>query len=283
MYHISTDENAVKDLSHSSGDPCPSTEISVIIGVLEHAMTAAALPREVSVDVQLIHWTGSLYPAYAAARICYSKTGFAGVKPLESEQAMGEWLRDKVLSRHHWGILEHLDFHFHIRGISRACSHQLVRHRLASYAQQSQRYVDKGDFRYIVPDTIRNCPEALALYRRVMADLGDSYEQLQALLHTAYPNLGNEDINQDARFVLPNACETELVMKVNGRQLIEIAQKRLCSRAQWEIRALFEKIRALVQAEVPVIFDNLGPNCAWGTCHEGGCHLAAQYKRRPGW
>lgn len=245
-------------------------------------MTASS-QREVRVDVRLLHWTGSLFPAYAAARICYSKAGYAGIKPLESEQAMGEWLRDRVLSRHHWGILEHLDFHFVIRGISRACSHQLVRHRLASYAQQSQRYVDKGDFHYIVPDSIRNNPEALALYRQTMDELGTRYEQLQALLHGAYPDLANEDVNQDARFVLPNACETEMVMKLNGRQVIEIAQKRLCSRAQWEIRALFEQIRALLQAEVPVIFDNLGPSCAWETCHEGGCRLAAEYKRRPGW
>ena len=244
---------------------------------------SAQTHREVTLDVQLLHWTGSLFPAYAAARICYSKAGFTGVKPLESEAAMGEWLRDKVLCHHHWSILEQLDFHFVIRGISRVCSHQLVRHRLASYAQQSQRYVDKGDFRYIVPEIIANCPEALALYRRTMLELGEGYETLQQLLHATYPTLANEAINQDARFVLPNACETEMVMKINGRQVIEISQKRLCSRAQWEIRALFEQIRALLQAEVPVIFDNLGPHCAWGPCHDGGCELAARYKRRPGW
>lgn len=239
--------------------------------------------RETSLDVRLLHWTGSLFPAYAAARICYSKAGYAGVTPLESEQAMGEWLRDRVLSRHHWGMMEHLDFHFVIRGISRACSHQLVRHRLASYAQQSQRYVDKGDFHYIVPESIRRQPEALALFHQTMQELGDRYEQLQTLLKAANPEAISERINEDARFLLPNACETEIVMKMNGRQLLEISRKRLCSRAQWEIRALFVEMRRLVQAQVPVIFDNLGPDCAWGQCHEGGCPLAAEYKKRPGW
>jgi len=237
--------------------------------------------REVSLDVRLIHWTGSLFPAYAAARVCYSKNGIAGIAPLESERAMGEWLRERVLSRGHWSIIEHLDFHFGIRGISRACSHQLVRHRLASYAQQSQRYVDKADFRYVVPQIVRDCPEALDLYRATMEELGDRYEQLQQLLHAAHPGLNNEAVNQDARFILPNACETEIIMKVNGRQLIEMSRKRLCSHAQWEIRAMFERIRELVQAEVPVIFDNLGPDCAWGKCSEGGC--ATPSRKAAGW
>jgi thymidylate synthase (FAD) len=239
--------------------------------------------RETSLHVELVHWTGTLYPAYAAARICYSKGGFAAVKPLESEAAMGEWLRDRVLKRGHWGILEHLNFSFAIRGISRACSHQLVRHRIASYAQQSQRYVDKAEFRYIVPERVRACPEALARFRGIMDGLMADYGALQALLHEADPAANAEKINEDARFILPNACETELVMSLNARQLLEISKKRLCSRAQWEIRALFRAMRVLVQAEVPVVFDNLGAECAWGPCHEGGCTLAAEYKRRPGW
>ncbi len=237
--------------------------------------------RETSLDVQLVHWTGTLFPAYAAARVCYSKTGFAGIVPLESEQAMGEWLRDRVLSRGHWSIIEQLDFTFAISGISRACSHQLVRHRLASYAQQSQRYVEKADFHFIVPTIIRECPAALKLYRDTMELLGTRYEELQTLLHTAYPASSNEQINQDARFVLPNACETEMMMKINGRQVLEMSRKRLCSHAQWEIRALFVRIRELLQDAVPVVFDNLGPDCAWGPCNEGGC--AQAWKKAAKW
>lgn len=232
--------------------------------------------RETALDVRLVHWTGTLFPAYAAARVCYSKAGFAGIAPLDSEQAMGEWLRDRVLARGHWSIIEQLDFTFAISGISRACSHQLVRHRLASYAQQSQRYVEKADFHYIVPDTIRDCPDALTVYRDTMALLGERYEQLQTLLHVGYPEANNEQVNQDARFVLPNACETEMMMKINGRQVLEMSRKRLCSHAQWEIRALFARMRDLLQKEVPVVFDNLGPDCAWGPCQEGGCAIASK-------
>jgi thymidylate synthase (FAD) len=243
----------------------------------------ADIAREATPSVRLLHWTGSLFPVYAAARLCYSKGGYEAITPLENEAAMGIWLRDRVLSRGHWGMLEHLDFHFVIAGISRACSHQLVRHRIASYAQQSQRYVDKGSFRYIIPPHIAANPEALALYRQTMTELGERYELLQHLLRDSFPEASKESVNEDARFILPNACETELVMKVNGRQLLEIMRKRLCIRAQWEIRALFEEMRRLLQAEVPVIFDNLGPECAWGKCHEGGCDLAALYHKRPGW
>ncbi|OPZ83289.1 MAG: Thymidylate synthase ThyX [bacterium ADurb.Bin429] len=239
--------------------------------------------RETTLSVRLVHWTGTLFPAYAAARLCYSKGGFDSIQPLESEQAMGVWLRDRVLSRGHWSILEHLTFQFAIGGISRACSHQLVRHRIASYAQQSQRYVDKAGFRYIVPPHLAACPEALALFRQTMTELSARYEELQHLLRAANPGATGESVNEDARFVLPNACETELVMTVNGRQLMTMTRERLCIRAQWEIRALFERIRALAQAEVPVVFDNLGPDCAWGKCDEGGCELAATYRRRPGW
>jgi len=239
--------------------------------------------REISLHVELLHWTGSLFPAYAAARVCYSKGGFAAVTPLETEEAMGVWLRDHVLCHRHWGILEHLTFNFAIRGISRACSHQLVRHRIASYAQQSQRYVDKAGFRYVVPERIQQSPEALARYRTLMAHLGGEYAAFQELLHAADPEAAAAMINEDARFILPNACETELMMTLNGRQVLEISRKRLCSRAQWEIRALFRRIRALLQDRVPIIYDNLGADCAWDPCHEGGCALAQEYRRRPGW
>lgn len=244
---------------------------------------SATNSREVATTVQLLHWTGTLLPAYSAARICYSKVGFDGIKPLESEAAMGEWLRDRVLKRGHWGILEHIHFTFGVSGISRACSHQLVRHRIASYAQQSQRYVDKADFKYITPPSVAENPEALQFYRELMDELGEKYEKLQGILRTANPEANNEKINEDARFIIPNACETQIVVTINGRQLTEISCKRLCSRAQWEIRAMFEQIRTITQATVPVVFDNLGPDCAWGKCKEGGCGRAAMYPKAKGW
>ncbi len=244
---------------------------------------SATSAREAQLDVSLLFWTGSLFPAYAAARVCYSKTGITGIKPLATEQEMGEWLRDHVLARGHWAIIEQLDFQFAIRGISRACSHQLVRHRIASFAQQSQRYVSKAGFRYITPESIAAVPAAQELYQQTMDELAERYGQLQELLLQANPEARAETINEDARFVLPNACETEIIMKVNGRELLEMARLRLCSRAQWEIRAMFTQIRTLAQQAAPVIFDNMGPDCAWSGCHEGGCALASQYKKRAGW
>ena len=238
--------------------------------------------RKTKMSVKLSYWTGSLYPAYVAARVCYSKDGFKGIKSLESEEAMGVWLRDRVLSRGHFSIIEQLDFQFIISGISRACSHQLVRHRIASYAQQSQRYVDKADFKYITPHIIENSKRANEKYDKIMEILGEKYEELQDILHIEYPELKNEAINQDARFILPNACETEITMKVNGRELTEMCKHRLCGRAQWEIREMFELIRKEVQMVVPVIFDNLGPTCRWQKCREGGCehmeHTSADWK-----
>ena len=227
--------------------------------------------RQSKLSVILSNWTGTLYPMYVAARVCYSKNGFKGIAVPESEEAMGIWLRDKVLSRGHFSIIEQIDFQFAISGISRACSHQLVRHRIASYAQQSQRYVDKADFCYITPHIIKDSNAANLKYEKIMEYLGKEYEELQQILHNEYPELNNETVNQDARFVLPNSCETEIVMKVNGRELIEMCKHRLCSRAQWEIREMFEQIREEVQKAVPIIFDNLGPTCRWQKCKEGGC------------
>ncbi len=238
--------------------------------------------RAAKLDVSLLYWTGSLFPAYAAARVCYSKSGIEGIKPLDSEQAMGEWLRDHVLARGHWAIIEQLDFQFAVRGISRACSHQLVRHRIASFAQQSQRYVNKAGFRYVIPESIAAVPAARELFLQTMNELSERYGKLQELLQ-AQPGASKETVNEDARFVLPNACETEIIMKVNGRELLEMARLRLCSRAQWEIRAMFTQIRTLTQAAVPVIFDNMGPDCAWSGCREGGCPLGKVYKKQAGW
>ena len=229
--------------------------------------------RKAKMSVTLTHWTGSLYPAFIAARVCYSKDGFKGIKPLKTEEAMGIWLRDKVLSRGHMSIIEQLDFQFIISGISRACSHQLVRHRIASYAQQSQRYVNKADFKYVTPHIIEDSARANTKYMQIMESLGKGYEELQNILCEEYPDLLGEKINQDARFILPNACETEITMKVNGRELIEMCKHRLCGRAQWEIREMFWLIREEVQKAVPIIFDNLGPTCRWQKCKEGGCKI----------
>lgn len=136
----------------------------------------------------------------------------------------------------HQSVLEFADFTFHIEGISRACSHQLVRHRVASYAQRSQRYVEEDNFNYIIPDSINNNMEALAKYTQTMHNVCECYSYLK--------NLGIPA--EDARMILSNACETIIEVKMNGRSLIHFMNERLCTRAQWEIRNVAKAMKQVV-------------------------------------
>ena len=137
----------------------------------------------------------------------------------------------------HHSVLEFADFTFHIELISRACSHQVVRHRHASYAQRSQRYVSEDNFEYVTPPTIQMNVEALTKYVEYMDNCRKVYNELIDLGVPA----------EDARYVLPNACATIIEVKVNGRELIHIANERMCTRAQWEIRDLIQKMKKCVQ------------------------------------
>lgn len=155
------------------------------------------------------------------------------------------------LNGHH-STFEHVYFTFKIEGISRACSHQLVRHRLAVFTQRSQRYCGENAFNYITPKGIERNPEAKGRYDKLMDDINDLYCDM------AYTqNIKRED----ARFTLPNACETELYMSCNLRELIHIANERLCSRAQWEIRELVKQMVELVDPEIRWM---LVPKCESG-------------------
>lgn len=136
----------------------------------------------------------------------------------------------------HYSILEFADFTFHIVGVSRALLAQLTRHRLASYAVQSQRYCAKNDFEYVIPKSIRDNQEALECYTDIMDKINKSYAKLQSL--------GIQ--NEDARMTLPNACDTVLEVKMNGRELINFMNLRLCTRAQWEIRELAQKMKKCI-------------------------------------
>ena len=150
--------------------------------------------------------------------------------------ADGRIMRSCYKSGHH-SVLEFADFTFHIEGISRACSHQQVRHRHASYAQRSQRYVNEDGFEYITPPTIINSAEALVVFMEQMISAQESYDKLVEL---GIPE-------EDARYVLPNACATVIEVKVNGRELIHLANERLCTRAQWEIRNLVKAMKKCLE------------------------------------
>lgn len=150
----------------------------------------------------------------------------------------------------HHSVFEHIYFTFKIEGISRACSHQLVRHRHCSFTQRSQRYCSEDGFGIVEPTSIQNI-DTKGGYYSLMDEITRSYEELQAL---GVPN-------EDARFILPNACATSLYLSCNLRELIHMSNERLCSKAQWEIRNLVKEMVALVDSDLSFM---LVPKCKSG-------------------
>lgn len=151
----------------------------------------------------------------------------------------------------HQSVTEFCDFTFHIEGISRALSHQLVRHRIASYAQRSQRYCSEDGFAYVTPKSISNSERANYIYNELMEKIEEYYETLQSL---GIPN-------EDARMVLPNACETIIEVKMNLRTLMNFMHERLCTCAQWEIREMALAMKKAVVEQVPQLEEYLVPKC----------------------
>jgi thymidylate synthase (FAD) len=194
-----------------------------------------------------------------AARLCYSPADIDELKEKFSAADIRNFL-EKIMSLGHQSVLEHASFTFGIEGISRVTSHQLVRHRIASFSQQSQRYVShKERFAAVVPPTIAERPEVLA-----------RYEAQLAALHLAYADMVAAGIPaEDARYILPNATETKIMVTMNARALRNFLELRCCERAQWEIRAMAVEMLRLVKGVAPIIFENAGPGCLNGPCPEG--------------
>ncbi|MEO2065241.1 MAG: FAD-dependent thymidylate synthase [Desulfurobacteriaceae bacterium] len=160
--------------------------------------------------------------------------------------------------------LRHSWFTFLVDGISRACSHQLVRHRPASYSQQSQRYVAMRKFPYVEPESVKG----------VKVEVNNeeiSFKDLMELIGKFYEKLVEKGVpKEDARFVLPNACTTRIVFTMNGEELVHFLRLRTCSRAQWEIRKMAIEILRILRNNFPNLFNNVGPNCYYlGYCTEG--------------
>ncbi|MDD3193065.1 MAG: FAD-dependent thymidylate synthase [Oscillospiraceae bacterium] len=218
----------------------------------------------------------------AAAKLCYSssspQTLMDGLTPektesfLEMLQAMG-----------HESPIEHVSFTFGIEGVSRSLLAQITRHRIASYSVQSQRYVREKDFQYVTPLQIEKIPAALELYEQTMAQIGESYDRLAAMLKEKHvETLMAEGMDEkaagrkaekmaieDARFVLPNACDTQMVVTMNARSLYNFFRHRCCNRAQWEIREVAYQMLALVHTVAPTLFQSAGAPCICGNCPEG--------------
>ena len=194
-----------------------------------------------------------------AARLCYSPVDIDELQKKISSADIRNFL-EKIMSLGHQSVLEHASFTFGIEGISRVTTHQLVRHRIASFSQQSQRYVSHSErFAAVIPPTIAARPDLLARFESQLATVCTAYADMVAAGIPA----------EDARYLLPNAAETKIMVTMNGRELLHFFELRCCERAQWEIRAMAVEMVKLVKAVAPVIFGNAGPGCIAGPCPEG--------------
>ena len=200
-----------------------------------------------------------------AAKLCYSDSDIGGLKEKISLKEQNTFI-EKLSAMSHLSPIEHASFTFGIEGVSRALLAQITRHRIASFSVKSQRYVGaKEDFNYIIPPAIENLGEdAVKEFEEQMLTIGKWYAKWQERLG------GNkESSNEDARFVLPNACETKMIMTMNARELLHFFSLRCCNRAQWEIREVAWQMLKLVKEVAPALFQNAGPGCITGKCPEG--------------
>jgi thymidylate synthase (FAD) len=194
-----------------------------------------------------------------SARLCYSPIGAEElVEKMSGVQV--EKLVSKIVEMEHLSTLEHVSFTFAIEGVSRVLTHQLVRHRIASYSQQSQRYVSEHDFEYIMPPTVAANDIAKEKFEQLMDTSQSTYNELVELgVH-----------KEDARYCLANAAETKIVVTMNARTLLHFFELRCCVRAQWEIRSLAELMLAKVKEVAPLLFKKAGPTCITSNyCGEG--------------
>lgn len=193
----------------------------------------------------------------AAAQSCYSEKGAKELFDATSEAKAAQMI-SKVVEMGHLSVVEHAHFTFSVEGVSRALTHQLVRHRVASYSQQSQRYVSMDRAEYVIPPSVSADPDAKEAFSKAMDDAWRAYREL-----------GRKVPKEDARYVLPNACQTNITVTMNARELWHFFKLRCCRRAQWEIRLMAWKMLAEAKKVAPVLFREAGPGCFRGPCPEG--------------
>lgn len=219
----------------------------------------------------------------SAAKLCYGDFGIDTMMDDLDEGRAAEFV-EMLSNIGHESPIEHISFTFGIEGVSRTFLAQITRHRLASYSVQSQRYVKKSSFVYITPPEIENSPEARAVFEKSMNDALETYNTLadmlekkhyadfiaQGLSEKAARSKAEKKAIEDARFVLPNACETKMAVTMNARSLINFFKLRCCNRAQWEIKAVADEMFRLCYEVAPSVFKNAGPSCVReGKCPEG--------------
>lgn len=217
-----------------------------------------------------------------AAKLCYSPSAIEDIRDGLTPEKTASFV--EMLSEiGHESPIEHVSFTFGIEGVSRACTHQLVRHRIASYSQKSQRYVSEDSFEYIIPPEVERIPEAKAEFIKQMEAIDKGYKSVAELLTKKHKedfiNQGLDEKTalqkakkkayEDARFILPNACETKIVVTMNARSLMNFFRHRCCNRAQWEIKEVADLMLKEVKKVAPNIFKNAGPSCMSAGCPEG--------------
>lgn len=229
----------------------------------------------------------------AAAKLCYSSSEINGIlNGLDKEKTAA--FIEKLMSMGHESPIEHIAFTFGIEGVSRSLLAQLTRHRIASYSVKSQRYVNEGRFEYIIPKEIEADEKAKEIFISAMEDDVRAYNELSEILFKKhYDAFIAEGMNEkkaktaaekkaieDARYVLPNACETKLIATFNARSLINFFHHRCCERAQWEIRDMACEMLRLVKEVCPTIFASAGPRCLLGACPEGAMTCGKMLEKR---
>lgn len=217
-----------------------------------------------------------------AAKMCYSASGADDIMEGLTESKRENFI-DMLLDLGHESPFEHASFTFAIEGVSRSLLAQITRHRIASFSVKSQRYVNETDFSYITPPEIAADAEACAIYERAMEQDAENYKKLSDILFKKHFDeliaAGKDEKSarraaekkaiEDARFVLPNACETKMMVTMNVRSLWNFFRLRCCTRAQWEIRELADKMLELCREVAPKLFEKAGPGCVAGPCPEG--------------
>ena len=212
------------------------------------------------------------------ARLCYAQADLDTLRERVEKTDQQKYIAG-VMARGHLSVTEHASFTFAVEGVSRTLLAQLTRHRIASFSVQSQRYVSMADgFDYVVPPSISALGEdAEAEFARQMDQMHAWYCQWQEKLGGA-----GESANQDARFVLPNAAATRLLVTMNARELLHFFELRCCNRAQWEIREMAWQMLACCREAAPALFAHAGPACVSGPCPEGNntCGKASEVREK---
>ncbi len=257
-------------------------------------LVQANFKKEIFMKVHLLAHTPEPEKLVAsAAKLCYSPSSINETQSKLTPENIKTFVK-MLANIGHESPLEHISFTFGIEGVSRALLAQLTRHRIASYSVQSQRYVNNFNFKYVIPPEIENIPTAKEEFLIAMQEAQNHYDSLSLQLQNKHlknlMDLGMDKDSatkaaekmaiEDARYVLPNACVTNIICTFNARSLLNFFSHRCCNRAQWEIRNLAVEMLKSVKKECPNIFAYAGPPCVHNHCTEGkmSCGKSAEVK-----